>query len=289
MGDCEGEGVTGNVGDSDGCPGVKEHATSSAPKDNRLAGLRMTPKRYRAAGGSLPDNWDVPSPDFSRVEALTFDCYGTLIDWESGILATLRSVLGEVHPTDDELLESYGQCEATAEAGQWLSYRSILTSSLVSVCREHGVTPTGAQVAQFGGSVASWPAFSDSASALADLRRRFDLGVITNCDDALFAASNEKLGQPFKWVVTAEQLHSYKPERRNFDLTLERMKLPADRIVHVAQSLYHDHVPARALGIRTVWINRRHGRPGLGATPAADARPDWTAIDMAAFAEMALR
>lgn len=230
----------------------------------------------------------MPGLDFSDVEVLTFDCYGTLIDWESGILSTLRSVLGEGSPADDELLEAYAEREAAAEAGPWLPYRTILASSLLFVCRKYGASPTEKQVADFGESVADWPAFPDSVSALADLRSRFDLGVITNCDDDLFAHSNLKLREPFRWIVTAEQLRSYKPAKRNFELGLERIGRPPDRIVHVAQSLYHDHVPAMALGLRTAWINRRHDRVGSGATPVADAEPDLTAIDMATFAEMAL-
>lgn len=111
--------------------------------------------------------------------------------------------------------------------------------------------------------------------------------AITNCDDDLFAFSNHRLGEPFRWIVTAQQAGSYKPSTRNFELAFERIGRPRDRIVHVAQSLYHDHVPARALGLRTVWINRRHGRPGSGATPPAEGRPDMTFPDMAAFADVA--
>lgn len=149
----------------------------------------------------------------------------------------------------------------------------------------HGST---SQEAEFGGSVADWPAFPDSVDALARLKGRFLLGVITNCDDDLFAFSNQRLGEPFRWVVTAQQAASYKPNPRNFELGFERIGHPRERIVHVAQSLYHDHVPAKALGLKTVWINRRHGRQGAGATPPSEARPDLTFPDMAAFTELAL-
>ena len=119
------------------------------------------------------------------------------------------------------------------------------------------------------GSVADWPAFPDSAAALARLKTRFRLGVITNCDDDLFAASNERLGVDFDWIVTAQQVGSYKPDERNFHLAFERIGLPRERILHVAQSLFHDHVPAQRLGLTSVWIDRRHDRPGSGATPGA--------------------
>ena len=156
------------------------------------------------------------------------------------------------------------------------------------VCADLGVTPTDEEVATFASSVGDWPAFPDSAEALAALQRRFKLAVITNCDDDLFAASNRRLGVTFDWIVTAQQVGSYKPSHRNFEAAFERIDRPRDRILHVAQSLYHDHVPARELGLSSVWINRRGDRPGSGATPAAEASPDATFPDMASFAEDAL-
>ena len=128
-------------------------------------------------------------------------------------------------------------------------------------------------MAAFADSVGDWPAFPDSSDALARLHRRFRLGVITNCDDDLFARSAARLGIDFDWVVTAQQVGGYKPDQRNFELAFERLGLPRERILHVAQSLYHDHVTAKRLGLSTVWIDRRHGRPGAGATPPADATP----------------
>jgi len=210
----------------------------------------------------------VESIDFDRVEVLTFDCYGTLIDWEAGILQALRKVVVPANlAADEQLLTEYAGHEADGAAGQWKPYREILTASMTAVCDLHGVRPTEQQMLDFGGSVADWPAFSDSAAALARLAERFDLGVITNCDDDLFAFSNRKLGEPFLWVVTAQQTRSYKPSKRNFELAFERIGRPIESVVHVAQSLYHDHVPAAALGLKTVWINRRRGLPGAGATP----------------------
>ena len=195
-----------------------------------------------------------PTLDYGRFEALTFDCYGTLIDWEAGILAGLRPSLASlpVEPPDDELLEIYARAAAS-----------------------------------FGASVGDWPAFPDSAAALARLKARFRLGVITNCDTDLFAASNRRLGVDFDSVVTAQSVGSYKPDPRNFEAAFAALGLPRERILHVAQSLYHDHVPARALGLATVWIDRRHDRPGTGATPPASVTPDATFPDMATFAAVA--
>jgi 2-haloacid dehalogenase len=227
--------------------------------------------------------------DYSAFEALTFDCYGTLIDWETGILAGLRATLdpGGVSPSDDELLERYAAAEAALEAGPYLRYREVLGRALHVVATGFGVRPTPAEVAAFGGSVADWPAFPDSVAALARLKGRFRLGVLTNCDDDLFAASARRLGIEFDWVVTAQQAGGYKPRRENFELLLERVGLPRERILHVAQSLFHDHLPARAMGLSTVWIDRRHDRAGFGATPPAEATPDATFPDMATFAAAA--
>ncbi len=227
--------------------------------------------------------------DYGRFNALTFDCYGTLIDWEAGILAAMRPVLArrDVAPSDDELLEVYAGFEAAAEAGPYLTYREILGRCLHQVAARYGIEPDEAEVAAFSDSVGDWPAFPDSSAALALLGTRFRLGVITNCDDDLFARSAARLRTTFDWVVTARSVGSYKPDARNFEIALERIGLPRERILHVAQSLFHDHVTAKRLGLATVWIDRRHDRPGFGATPPADATPDATYPDMASFAAAA--
>jgi 2-haloacid dehalogenase len=227
--------------------------------------------------------------DFGRFEALTFDCYGTLIDWESGIARALRAALGPGVPSsDDELLELYGRHESELEAGPYLAYREILSRACVRMGRAYGIEASDDAARRFGASVGDWPAFPDSAAALARLATRFRLGVLTNCDDDLFALSEKRLGVRFEWVVTAQQVRSYKPSPQHFLVALERMDVPRDRILHVAQSLFHDHVPARRLGLATAWIDRRHDRPGSGATPPATATPDLTAPDMATFADIAL-
>jgi len=232
----------------------------------------------------------MPALDFSRFDVLTFDCYGTLIDWEAGILAGLGRVLGPLGADvgDDDLLERYARAEANVEAGGYLRYREVLARSADLVGRELGVAPGPEELEAFGGSVGAWPAFPDSVDALARLHERFRLAVITNCDDDLFAASNVRLGVTFDHVVTAQQVGAYKPSLRNFEVAFERIGVPRERILHVAQSLFHDHVPAKQLGMTTAWIDRRHDRPGSGATPPADARPDLAVPSMAAFAEIAL-
>jgi 2-haloacid dehalogenase len=222
--------------------------------------------------------------DFGKFDALTFDCYGTLIDWETGIASWLRPV-AEV--SDDALLESFARHEAELEAGPYRSYREVLAEALRGIGRDFGFEPSDEQAAAFGGSVGSWPAFADSAAALAALKRRYRLGVITNCDDDLFALSNRRLDVEFDWVITAQQAGGYKPRLENFTYAFERIDVPRERILHVAQSLFHDHVPAKALGMTTVWIDRRQGREGSGATPPAQAQPDLTVPDMRKFAQLA--
>jgi 2-haloacid dehalogenase len=226
--------------------------------------------------------------DFDRFEALTFDCYGTLIDWENGILTALRPVL-EAHGAgeEEELLEGFGRHETAIEAGEYLPYREVLARVLGRLGEELGFSPTEEEVGAFASSVGEWPPFEDSPPALRALGRRFGLGAITNCDDDLFARSAERLEVDFDWVVTAERARAYKPSRRNFVLAFETIGLPPERILHVAQSLFHDHVPAKELGLATVWVDRREGRAGPGATPSATAEPDLRVPDLATLAEMA--
>jgi 2-haloacid dehalogenase len=221
--------------------------------------------------------------DFDAFDALTFDVYGTLIDWETGIAAALRRA--GAHGTDDELLEAFARHEAALEAGPYRSYREVLAGALRGVAGDLGFEPAGEPA--FAASVGEWPAFEDSAEALARLQRRYRLGVITNCDDDLFALSARRLGVEFDWAITAQQARGYKPRRENFLFAFERIDVPRERILHVAQSLFHDHAPAKALGMTTVWIDRRHGREGFGATPPAEAAPDLTVPDMRTFAQLA--
>jgi 2-haloacid dehalogenase len=225
--------------------------------------------------------------DYDQFDALTFDCYGTLIDWESGLLAAYHEALDGRSASaldDEDLLLRHARHEAALEAGPYLRYRELLTRCLRGVAAELDLEVSDHEAARFGGSVVDWPAFPDSQAALRRLATRFRLGVLTNCDDDLFAASNERLGVDFDWVVTAEQVGSYKPADANFETLLARVALPPERVLHVAQSLYHDHVPAGRMGLASVWIDRRHDRPGAGATPVADAAPDETYPSMAAFA-----
>jgi len=147
-----------------------------------------------------------------------------------------------------------------------------------------GFTPSEAELATFSQSVKDWPAFPDSARALGALKTKYQLAIISNIDDDLFAYSAQRLQVPFDWVITARQARSYKPSLNNFRVAFERMGVPQNRILHVAQSLFHDIAPAKALGLATVWVNRRHDKAGFGATPPAEARPDLEVPDLQTLA-----
>jgi 2-haloalkanoic acid dehalogenase type II len=228
-------------------------------------------------------------------EALSFDCYGTLIDWEAGLSAVLVpwARARGLTLTAEQLLTEYAGLEAAVEAeGPARLYPDVLARSMQLLGAKLGAEVTGADAARLAGSVPDWPAFPDSHDALLALGKRFDLIILSNVDRASFAASGARLGATFASVITAQDVGSYKPSPRNFEaLAAEaaRLGIGPGRLLHVAQSLFHDHVPAKRAGLPTAWINRRHDRPGWGATPAppAPVTPDWEFPSMAAFAEAA--
>jgi 2-haloacid dehalogenase len=225
-------------------------------------------------------------------DALSFDCYGTLIDWEAGLAAVLRRWAGArgLDLEAEALLATYSRHEEAAEAAHPQElYPAILARSLRELGRELGAEVSEPDAQALAHSVPDWPAFPDSHDALAALAQRYQLIILSNVDRDSFAASNRRLGVTFTSVLTAQDIGSYKPSPRNFGaLTAEARRLGVGqrRLLHVAQSLFHDHVPAKQAGLPTVWINRRHDRPGWGATPAppAGVTPDWEFPSMAAFA-----
>jgi 2-haloacid dehalogenase len=267
-------------------------ATYKAVQAGRAIGRRRRSTEAARESVSLERPSETPGTlmlDFDRFQALTFDCYGTLIDWETGIWEALRPVLRRHHVSvaRESALEMFGALEAEAERMPYRDYKSVLREVLQGFGRRAGFEPSDAECEAFSRSVGDWPAFPDSAAALRALHQRFQLAIVSNVDDDLFAATAPRLGETFDWVVTAEQARSYKPAHENFRLALRRMNLPRERVLHVAQSLYHDIAPANALGLATVWVNRRRGRHGLGATPAAIATPDLEVPDLQSLASAA--
>ncbi|MDI6755921.1 MAG: haloacid dehalogenase type II [Thermodesulfobacteriota bacterium] len=225
--------------------------------------------------------------NFDNFEVLTFDCYGTLIDWESGIWEALHPSLTSHHIaiTRDKALQLYGELESEAERGEYHEYKAVLRMVLEGLGSRLGFAPTPIELQHFSESVKNWPAFPDSARALQALKRKYKLAIISNIDDDLFAFSAQRLRVQFDWIITAQQAKSYKPSLNNFHLAFKRMGLPKDKILHVAQSLFHDMVPAKALGLSTVWINRRYNQGGFGATPPAQAQPELEVPDLQTLAE----
>ena len=229
---------------------------------------------------------------------LSFDCYGTLIDWETGLLAALADWQARTGLVagDGELLQAFAVAESAEEtANAGALYPEILAGALERMAANFGVEASAGECAAFGASAGDWPAFPDSAAALATLKQHYKLVILSNIDRASFARSNERLGVEFDAIYTAEDIGSYKPSPRNFSYLLDHLRadlgVSPDQLLHTAQSLYHDHVPAKALGLATCWINRAAGKksagkPGGGATktPATAVTPDFTFASMGELA-----
>jgi 2-haloacid dehalogenase len=224
---------------------------------------------------------------FESIELITFDCYGTLIDWENGMLATLRPLFSRDGQTtgDTRLLELYGEIEAQLEAGPYRPYREVLAEVVEEMGRRLKMPVSASQGAEFAESLTRWKPFIDTLPALESLARRFRLGIISNVDDDLFAETRKKLPVDFAFVVTAQQMKSYKPARQNFLEALRRGGVDKSQMLHVGQSLYHDVVPANDLGIANVWVNRPSVRPGAGAAKPAVATPTY---EVKTLAELSL-
>ncbi len=205
-------------------------------------------------------------------KALTFDVYGTLIDWESGMIEGLKPLTERVaRPlTREEILQAHAHPESTAQ--RWTPakrYRDLLPTVYRRLAEEWGLETTWDECETYGRSVDTWPAFPDSADALAELKKHYKLFVLTNTDNQSFSHANAKLGVQFDGIYTAEDIGSYKPAPRNFQYMLESLaRLGVDKkdVLHVAESLFHDHTQANAFNLANCWIHRQHDREGFGAT-----------------------
>jgi len=218
----------------------------------------------------------VSTKDFSSIRIITFDCYGTLIDWESGILSAVRPILLShgAEPSDADILGLYGELEAETEAGEFRSYREVLRNVVLGFGERLGFQAAVAEQNSLPDSLANWRPFPDTVAALRQLHARFQLGIISNVDDDLFAATAPQLQTEFDFVTTAGQARAYKPSHKIFQLAQKRIGVSVAQWLHAGQSLYHDVVPAQALGIATAWVNRASARPGAGAAKPASAEPD---------------
>ncbi len=223
-----------------------------------------------------------------EITHLTFDCYGTLIDWETGILGVLESLLKShrVSVAPENILTCYSRHEAAIESQPWRPYGEVLKQTAAAIAKDFGIVFSEQECGELPRSVANWPPFPDTTAALRKLKTRYKLIILSNTDDALFAETARKLQVQFDEVITAEQIRSYKPGQAHFIEALRRLDTPPQHILHVAQSLYHDHVPAQRLGFRTAWINRPSILPETGLAPPAKVKPDLESRDLAGLARL---
>lgn len=225
--------------------------------------------------------------DFGRFEWLSFDCYGTLVDWEAGISTAVGEVLEShgIRRSRADILALYAKMEPRVQTSQtYLEYRHVLNRVMAMVGIELGFECTESDLDCLVDSLPDWPIFPDVKGALDTLKRRYKLAVISNVDDDLFARTAQALDVEFDAVITAEQARSYKPNLHNFNVAAARMAVEKEAWLHVAESLYHDIGPANQLGITCVWVNRASRG---GATRRTDAVPDLVVPDLATLARMA--
>ncbi len=226
-------------------------------------------------------------------KVLTFDCYGTLIDWESGIYNALTPWLEQAGLTfsRDEVLETFAGYESEQQAATpGMLYPAVLTEVHKKLAQHWAIQTTAEESAVFGASVPNWPAFPDSIQALSYLKQHYKLVILSNVDRVSFRGSNDRLGVEFDAIFTAQDIGSYKPNPANFDYMigkLAEMGYEKSAILHTAQSLFHDHVPAAKFGLATNWIDRRHTQTGWGATmpPPSEVTTNFRATSMADFVE----
>lgn len=228
--------------------------------------------------------------DFSRFRFISFDCYGTLIDWETGILSALRPVLQKhsIDLPDADLLRMYGELEAEAEGGEYRPYRDVLRQVAAGLAKRLGFVATPTEQNSLSDSVSSWRPFPDTVKALRDLSSKFKLAIMSNIDDDLFAASARQLETNFDHVITAFQARAYKPSPTIFRLAQQRLGISTQEWLHAGQSIYHDVVPAKSLGIATAWVNRPSKRPGLGAVRQAIGAADFEVTSMKELTDLTL-
>ena len=219
----------------------------------------------------------------NRITHLTFDCYGTLIDWERGILAAVAPLLAPAgaRQTPEAILRSFVAHEARLESQSWRPYREVLQAVLSAIAAGFKIALADSEANLLSDSLPQWPPFPDTVAALKQLAKRFRLVILSNTDDALFAQTQKSLGVSFYEIITAEQVKSYKPGKRHFEEALRRLGVPVSQILHVAQSLYHDHAPAKELGFPTAWINRPSLLAGTGLALKANVEPDLVFPDLA--------
>jgi 2-haloacid dehalogenase len=199
-------------------------------------------------------------------DLLSFDCYGTLVDWEAGIWRAVQALgfqQGQFEPSRGDVMVAFSQAEAEFEqesnAGDFVPYRTILERVFERLAHLWGWRVSAADCRQFAESIKDWPVFEDTVASLQAFAKDFPLHILSNIDADLFAFTQEKLGVQFAGVLTADVVRSYKPAPGHFEMLLKQTGVPAERILHIAQSRFHDIAPAKALGFKTIWLDRQGG------------------------------
>lgn len=228
--------------------------------------------------------------DLSRYDAVTFDCYGTLIDWDTGVANFLGpwAVRSDFEGTVTDVIARFAMHQrAQQQSSPFKNYRSVIHDALAAAIGELGGRISADELDSFSRNVGTWPAFTDTIDALRQLKRAGKhLGVISNVDNSSFDETHGHLGDLIDTVVTAEMVRTYKPDPRMFDAlfgALEKKHIDRSRVLHLAQSRFHDVAPGNQIGLDVVWIDRRHGRPGHGVTIASSAEPLARYVSLEAF------
>ena len=229
----------------------------------------------------------------SDFKVLTFDCYGTLIDWETGMIAALKPLTERVaRPLSrDEILTAHARHESAQQVQTPTRlYRELLAVVYRRLGEEWGVPPAWEECVTYGWSIGDWPVFADTVEALRYLKQHYKLVILSNVDNESFARTNQKLGVTFDAIMTAEDIGSYKPALANFEYLVARlgfMRIDMDDVLHTAESLFHDHGPANSIGLKSCWIHRRHASGGFGATiePAKMPHTDFRFTSLAELVE----
>lgn len=230
--------------------------------------------------------------DFEKYGALTFDCYGTLIDWEAGIADALRPVMRAhgIRVSDAELMDLYSEIERAGKSGEYRRYREVLRATVRGICTRLEFVPSMSEIDCLAESLGSWQPFPDTVDALQRFQSRYRLCIVSNVDDDLFAGTARTLDVDFDYIVTAEQAGSYKPSHNNFALAIQRMGIPKERVLHVAESVKLDIEAAKSFGMDAVWVNRHAGleREGSASGNPSDGQSgaDLEVPDLKTLAEL---
>jgi 2-haloacid dehalogenase len=219
---------------------------------------------------------------FDIYEVLSFDVYGTLIDFEQGILEALKPVLKDhnIFLSGEQILELYGEIEARIQEDKFSKYRGVLRKVVREFGERFDFTPSSTEMNCLVNSLGTWMPFLDIVESLKTLKKKYQLAIFSNIDDDLFSLSAKHLDVDFDWVITSEQAKSYKPSLESFKFAIRKIGVSPEKILHISCSMYHDIIPARALGLSTVWVNGRSYMAGFGSTPPVSGSPDFEVPDL---------